>query len=211
MKKKTINITRSPHPLKYVDKIFKIIVIGDKSVGKTSLISRAVTGEFKDYLDTTICPDISAIFYKYKELRFKLQLWDTCELEQYQTLNKVFYHGADVVLLLYSPDNVDTVNSSKKWLEAIRANCKPNIKIYLVGTKHDLNKTNNASEEFKNFVESNEIQGNFEVSSKTGFGIEEMLNQIFKHEVASYEENTYHERRSRLSSGSFEPRSSCPC
>ena len=145
------------------------------------------------------------------KLRIKLQFWDTCGLEQYQAINNIYYRGADIALILYDISVRSSINSCNSWLRIIKENCKEKIKIYLIGTKADLNTEGeliNSMEEFKK-----NIQSTYEISAKTGEGIENALNEILKrqimddNEIAKFNE----EPRARLSSVVVYEKKQCSC
>ncbi|HMF34462.1 MAG TPA: Rab family GTPase [Candidatus Lokiarchaeia archaeon] len=116
---------------------FKIVVGGDASVGKTSLIRHYCEGYFKDaYLST-----IGVSFLK-KEIQLEdkniiLQIWDVGGQQIFQSVRPNYYKGAHGALILFDVSNLSTLVHTTDWYQEIRT-ARKNIPIYLVGNKIDL-------------------------------------------------------------------------
>ena len=118
---------------------FKIVVVGDAAVGKTSLIKRYTTDSFeKDYIST-----LGMQFSKYEESvaeeKIELFLWDLAGQESFSTLRDRFYTGSSgaIVVFSLSPEEIETYSHVAKWLSDIKETCG-NIPIILFGNKADL-------------------------------------------------------------------------
>ena len=118
---------------------FKIVVVGDAAVGKTSLIKRYTTDTFeKDYVST-----LGMHFSKFeKEVageKVELLLWDLAGQESFSTLRDRFYTGSSgaIVVFSLSPEEIETYGHVAKWLSDIKEVCG-NIPIILFGNKADL-------------------------------------------------------------------------
>jgi small GTP-binding protein len=144
------------------DLFFKIILVGDFGVGKTSLINNS----FKEFnLDNGIIE----FYIKIKEQIIKVQIYDTCEQEKNNSLNSSFYRYSSLAILVYSIDNKRSFENLNKWLNEIKSNNNKDIKIFLIGNKIDLNNrevTKENGEKFKIdnnldlFLEKSAIENN---------------------------------------------------
>ena len=109
----------------------------------------------------------------------ELQVWDTAGMEQFRSMVKVFFKGANAILLVYDITRRDTFSASEMWLKTIQENSSSNVKIVLVGNKKDdeANRVVTAKEgkEFGNLMG---IFHFMEKSAKTGEGISEMLKVL---------------------------------
>ena len=103
---------------------FKVLLLGDAAVGKTSLIKRLITGKFLDKTDSNYIATIG-IDYKRKTIRIeenkfvKLQIWDTAGQERFRGLAKNYYRGADAVVLVYDVTQARTFVDVPSWLEEL--------------------------------------------------------------------------------------------
>lgn len=118
---------------------WKIVIVGDAAVGKTSLIRRYTTDSFeKDYIST-----LGMQFSKYEENvageKVELFLWDLAGQESFSTLRDRFYTGSSgaIVVFSLSPEEIETYNHVVKWLSDIKEVCG-NIPTILFGNKADL-------------------------------------------------------------------------
>jgi len=109
--------TQKNKSLVVFDYLFKVIFIGDSAVGKSCLVKRATDDEFFDEHEVTIGVEFGTILLRIKspeitydqdgcpiddDIILKLQLWDTAGQENYQSMSRIFYRGADAALLTYS-------------------------------------------------------------------------------------------------------------
>ena len=120
------------------DKNYKIIILGDSGVGKTCLTIRASTGEFDSQVMSNIYADFNNFYLKYKNNVLKLDIWDTVGQEEYRSLMKSFFKDASLVVIVYAIDKTDTFKSIDEWIRQVKAECNPEIKIFLIGNKADL-------------------------------------------------------------------------
>jgi len=157
------NFSKKPHF------IFKVIVIGSSGVGKTCLTIRALKGEFNALLNPTIGFEFLTMKLKYKNKIIALQIWDTCGQEVFQSVISHFYKKASMAILVYSIADKKTFTDLNKWLEEIKNNADPDIKIALVGNKIDLQDNRDVTkEEALEFKEQHNLDLVFESSAKHG-------------------------------------------
>ena len=80
---------------------FKLIIIGDSGVGKSSLLKRAVQNKFDPNYQATIGFEFLLMHFKVNDLKIKLQIWDTCGQEMYRSLVQGFYRNTSLAIVVY--------------------------------------------------------------------------------------------------------------
>jgi Ras-related protein Rab-5C len=178
------------------DKIeYKIILLGDSSVGKTSFFKKVTSGVFYETNISSIGMDKSSINFdidinennKITNKSFKITLVDTAGQERFKSLTKSFYKGADCILLIYDITNKDSFNKISYWISTIndaigfyRDNSK--YIIVVLGQKVDLveidyNKRAVEKEEAESMCNDNDLIWGGECSAKT-FTSEELKDLL---------------------------------
>ena len=180
MSNKNIQILKEP-PID-CDLNFKIIIIGDSFVGKSCLSLRGTKGTFNDAeYSPTIGFEFLTFFIKIDDTIIKLQIWDTCGQEVYRSLIKSFYHNSSLGILVYSIDNKTSFDNLDSWLNEIKNEGNPDINIFLIGNKVDLESQRQVSKEMgETFCKINKINFFLETSAKTGFNAENVFIEASK-------------------------------
>lgn len=153
---------------------FRLIVIGDSTVGKSCLIRRFTEGRFAQISDPTVGVDF---FSRLVEIepgkRIKLQIWDTAGQERFRSVTRSYYRGAAGALLVYDITSRETYNALTHWLTDARTLASPNIVIILCGNKKDLDGEREVTFlEASRFAQENELMF-LETSALTGENVEE--------------------------------------
>lgn len=121
------------------DYIFKILLVGNSGVGKTSLIRRFSKGYFSETIGSTIGVDFCVKSLKIDGETIKLQCWDTAGMEEFKSLTKSYYGQADAVVLVYDLSDKKSFASIPQWLADVKKHTrKKNMIKVLVGNKNDL-------------------------------------------------------------------------
>jgi len=123
--------------IKY-DYNYKVIVIGDSGVGKTSVTYRATKREFLEKISPTLGFEYFPFVLKYKEKVIKLEIWDTCGQESYRSLIKSFFTNSSLAIIVYAIDDLKTFNSVDEWIRQCKTLCSPETKFVLIGNKADV-------------------------------------------------------------------------
>ena len=178
---------------------FKIIIIGDSGVGKSCLCLRATKNVFDTIYSPTIGFEFMTFMIKVDEKPIKLQIWDTCGQEVYRSLISSFYNNSSLALIVYSIDNEDSFNNLEFWLNELKTKGNPDINIFLIGNKADLEDNRKISKEAgQEFVGNNKLKLFLETSAKTGFNAQNIFIEAAK---LLYEQHLkYRDRPSRLES-----------
>ncbi|MEX2702250.1 MAG: GTP-binding protein [Candidatus Baldrarchaeota archaeon] len=160
--------------------LFKVIVVGDAGVGKTSLTIRFAHGYFIDSYLMTIGVDL---YTKNVDLGIgkpiKLQIWDTGGQERFKKLRPLYYKGAAGGLLVYDITNKNSFKHLKNWFNEVQKYCGK-IPLILVGNKVDLIKNRKVSvAEEKRLAESFKIP-HYRTSAKTGENVNDVFLKLAK-------------------------------
>jgi len=121
------------------DHLYKVVLVGDATVGKTHLLSKYTRGTLPKAPTATI-----GVEFATKTLQLaagctvKAQIWDTAGQERYRAITSSHYRRAVGALLVYDVTKQSTFQNCAKWMEELRQNAEPDVKIMLVGNKVDL-------------------------------------------------------------------------
>ena len=164
-----------------IDLSFKIIVIGDSFVGKSCLAMKATKGIFEDNYTPTVGFEFFTFFVKIEDSNLKLQIWDTCGQETYRSLISSFYHNSSLAMLVYSIDNKNSFDNLEMWLNEIKNINNPDINLFLIGNKADLEEKREITKEIANdFCHNHGITFFLETSAKTGLNTQKVFLEAAK-------------------------------
>ena len=185
-----------PDNFSQYDLSFKLIVIGDSSVGKSCLTTRATKDYFEDFYSPTVGFEFFTFNLKINDKVIKLQIWDTCGQEVYRSLISSFYRNSSLAIMVYAIDNDDSFKHLESWLNEIKTHSNPDIKIFLIGNKIDLEEKRKIQTiEGENFKNENKIEMFMESSAKTGFNAQNIFIEAAK--VLYNEHLKYKDRATR--------------
>jgi small GTP-binding protein len=163
------------------DLTFKVIVIGNPNVGKSCLSLKGTTGRFEESYVATVGFDFFSFFAKIENQLIRLQIWDTCGQEGYRSLVANFFRGTTLAILVYAINDVKSFNDIGTWIKQLKANSNPDIKMFLVGNKNDLeNERKISQEEGRKLSKELDFFSFYETSAKTGFNSKELFIQAIK-------------------------------
>ncbi|XP_009984580.1 PREDICTED: ras-related protein Rab-44-like, partial [Tauraco erythrolophus] len=119
------------------DRLFKIIFVGNSSVGKTSFLRRFCEDRFFPGTAATVGVDYNVKTITVDNTQVALQLWDTAGQERYRSITKQFFRKADGVIVMYDITAKDTFTAVKQWLISIKEATGENVPVLLLGNKTD--------------------------------------------------------------------------
>ncbi|KAL1131592.1 hypothetical protein AAG570_011206 [Ranatra chinensis] len=164
---------------------FRLILIGDSTVGKSSLLKYFTDGKFAEVSDPTVGVDFFARLIEVKNgTRIKLQLWDTAGQERFRSITKSYYRNSVGALLVYDICNRTSFNNIPLWMNEAKRHIEPHRPVFaLVGCKLDLVRGGGAAqrevpeEEVVAFAQRHGIF-HIETSAKTGHNVEQAFTAI---------------------------------
>ena len=163
------------------DKTCQILILGDSSVGKTSLISRYANGIFKEEYLATVGLDYYNKQDTINNLNVLVKLWDTAGQERFKSLTPNYFRNAEGVVIVFDVTNSETFENLKYWISSIKSNLGEKniiIPIIIIGNKIDMDDMRDINkEEADKFAKENDYKY-FEASAKTGEGVDEAFREI---------------------------------
>ena len=165
------------------EEILKIVLIGESSVGKTSIINQFIEKTFQDNLNSTIAGTFNSKLIRCEDLNksLKLEIWDTAGQERYRSVSKMFYKDADVALLVYDITNKTTFEAlNNYWIKQVLENSFKNILLYIIANKSDLIDIEQVDEEEARNYSKSINASFFAISAKDSISINELFKDIAK-------------------------------
>lgn len=117
---------------------FKLVLLGDSAVGKSSLVLRFVKKQFFEYQESTIGAAFLTQTVSVDDFVVKFEIWDTAGQERYHSLAPMYYRGAAAAIVVYDLTNRQSFVRAKSWVKELQKQGNPNIVIALAANKCDL-------------------------------------------------------------------------
>ena len=170
---------------------FKIVLIGNISVGKSSIIKRFVNNEFDEEYVCTIGTELSKKSLLVSQNKMlELFIWDTCGQEKYRSITRQYYAKAHTILLVFDLTSEKAFDDLQSWYEeALEYINDAKCMFFLLGNKSDLKEEIKINEEdIRAFMKKNQkIKQYFEVSALNGHNIDLSFDKIGNHLLSTYE------------------------
>ncbi|PAA64349.1 hypothetical protein BOX15_Mlig011637g1 [Macrostomum lignano] len=163
---------------KNYDYLFKIVMIGDSAVGKTSVLTRFANNNFSQSFIATIGIDFTMRTIELNGKKVKLQVWDTAGQERFRTITTAYYRGAMGIVLVYDVTDAESFDNIRTWISNIDQHASSDVEKLLLANKCDLVDERAVSvERGEKFAADNQMRF-YECSAKTGQGVQEAFTQI---------------------------------
>ena len=156
--------------------LYKVLLLGDSTVGKTCFLLRYTDDTFLDLHMATIGLD-----YRLKTMILdnqrivKVQLWDTAGHDKFRAITRNYYKGARGIILIYDVTNIKSFENIKKWINEIKEEISDKVRIVLVGNKIDNKAERKISKEQGEQLAKEYNTPFFEASAKNGTGVNETV------------------------------------
>jgi len=161
---------------------YKIIICGDPSVGKSSLILRFTNNAFRRHYIPTLGVNVSDKIFKVNDSYIQLVLWDIAGQQKFQTMRQQFYLGSDGLFLIFDLSKPSSLESISNWYSDIKKqlNDRPALTGYIIGNKKDISQSSESISEKGSDLASELNLGYIETSAKTGENVEYAFFTIAK-------------------------------
>ena len=167
--------------------LYKILLLGDTSVGKTCFLMRYTDNTFQEIHMSTI-----GLEKKKKNVQlddgkmYKIQIWDTAGQDRFRSITKNYYKGAHGIVLIYDITDKKTFENVRNWVKQIKEEVSDKVCIILVANKIDAEDKRVVSTEEGEKMAAEYDMMFFECSAKTGNNIDNAFNQLVKKTVENY-------------------------
>ncbi|XP_028816185.1 ras-related protein Rab-41 isoform X1 [Astyanax mexicanus] len=157
---------------------FKLVFLGEQSVGKTSLITRFMYDSFDNTYQATIGIDFLSKTMYLEDRTVRLQLWDTAGQERFRSLIPSYIRDSTIAVVVYDITNLNSFQQTSKWIDDVRTERGSDVIIMLVGNKTDLADKRQVSVEAaeKKARELNVMY--IETSAKAGYNVKQLFRRV---------------------------------
>merc|ERR1719446_559297 len=158
---------------------YKLVFLGDQSVGKTSIITRFMYDTFDNNYQATIGIDFLSKTMYLEDRTVRLQLWDTAGQERFRSLIPSYIRDSSVAVVVYDVSNRSSFLNTSKWVEDVRAERGNDVVICLVGNKTDLgnDKRQVSTEEGDDRAKKDGLMF-MECSAKAGYNVKSLFRKL---------------------------------
>ncbi|KAJ1723716.1 GTPase Ryh1 [Coemansia erecta] len=157
---------------------YKLVFLGEQSVGKTSIITRFMYDTFDTTYQATIGIDFLSKTMYLEDRTVRLQLWDTAGQERFRSLIPSYIRDSSVALVIYDITNRESFSQTSKWIDDVRAERGNDVIIVLVGNKTDLSDSRQVSTE-EGEKKARDLNVMFmETSAKAGHNVKALFKKI---------------------------------
>ncbi|KIP11736.1 hypothetical protein PHLGIDRAFT_21461 [Phlebiopsis gigantea 11061_1 CR5-6] len=158
---------------------FKLVLLGESAVGKSSLVLRFVKDQFDDYRESTIGAAFLTQTVSLEDgTSVKFEIWDTAGQERYKA--PMYYRNANCAVVVYDITQSASLEKARSWIRELQRQADPSIIIALCGNKSDLSARRQVSqEEAKKYAEEEGLMWG-ETSAKSGEGVQDIFTDIAK-------------------------------
>ncbi|XP_067949169.1 ras-related protein Rab6-like isoform X1 [Watersipora subatra] len=157
---------------------FKLVFLGEQSVGKTSLITRFMYDSFDNTYQATIGIDFLSKTMYLEDRTIRLQLWDTAGQERFRSLIPSYIRDSSVAVVVYDITNANSFHQTSKWIDDVRSERGSDVIIMLVGNKTDLSDKRQISTE-EGEKKAKELGVMFiETSAKAGYNVKQCFVRL---------------------------------
>jgi len=171
--------------------IFKTIIIGDSTTGKTNILSKYLHNKFDKASKATIGVELGRKTYTIKNNKVDAQIWDTAGQERYRSMTKAYYKGALGALIVYDITKKETFDHVENWIGDLRNSADNKVFIILVGNKNDLEEARQVSKDSGEMKAKEFGIAFMETSALNGTNIEQafqtLIEEVYNKHHKEYE------------------------
>ncbi len=177
-----ITITEKP-----IEKLYKVVIVGDIGTGKTSIIKRNIHDIFSMHYKSTIGVDFALKVMKSNDITYRLQMWDLAGQERFGNMTRVYYKEAIAAFVVFDITRESTLEAIIKWKSDIDnkvtlPNSDDPIPVILLANKSDLNDDDKyweeKSKELDEICNTHKFLSWYKVSAKDNINIESAMNEL---------------------------------
>jgi len=179
---------------------FKVVLLGEGCVGKTSCVLRYVEDKFNDKHITTLQASFLNKKINLKGKRINLSVWDTAGQERFHALGPIYYRDSNGAILVYDITDEDSFQKVKSWVKELRKMLGQDISLVIAGNKIDMEKNRHVSVEMAEEYAASVGAKHFHTSAKLNQGIDELFLDLSQSMVDSADAKQHSNKTSSSSS-----------
>ena len=155
--------------------IFRLCLLGDSNVGKTSLLTRFCDNSFKESYNNTIGVDFKVVTLKYKNKIIKVHIWDTAGQERFKSIAVNYFRSAHGFIFIYDITDEDSFRNIENWMDLAFKNTNSSVINFLIGNKNDREEDRIVDKKTaEDFAKEKKLIF-FEASAKTSDNVEKLF------------------------------------
>ncbi|XP_054633214.1 EF-hand calcium-binding domain-containing protein 4B isoform X2 [Dunckerocampus dactyliophorus] len=189
------------------DRLFKIVLVGNSSVGKTSLLRRFCDDCFHPDNSATVGIDYSVKTIIVDNSQVALQIWDTAGQERYRSITKQFFRKADGVVVMYDITVEQSFTAVRQWLTSVKEGAGDAITLMLLGNKTDIEIEREVEKSVGERLAKDCQMTFFECSARSGHHVMEAMFHLAR--ILKEQEDREKEKTVRLVGSTLEKKNSC--
>ncbi|MFX1598447.1 MAG: Rab family GTPase [Promethearchaeota archaeon] len=163
---------------------FKMLLLGDAAVGKTTLVTRFVKGKFRSDYKMTIGVDILSKDVEVNNEKAVLSIWDIAGQERFKSFRNVFYRGASAAFIVFDLTRAQTFQNLGNWVDELKRFVESPVSTVIVGNKVDLEDLRDVRKEDAEGMAKSIGSLYLETSAKTGQKVDEAFTTLTKGTIA---------------------------
>ena len=164
--------------------MFKVVLVGDSSVGKTNIMSKYLKNEFHEDSKATVGVEFGSKQFTIEGHQIKAQIWDTAGQERYKAITSAYYKGAKGAFVVYDITRKQSFDSVDRWINDLKAAADKKLSVIIIGNKCDLEDQRQVTKEQGEEKAKNNEVAFMETSAYSGENLdkafEKMMNEVFK-------------------------------
>jgi small GTP-binding protein len=154
---------------------FKLVLLGDAGVGKTSIMQTYFERTFDENQQTTISIELRKKLLDLDDKKVQIELWDTAGQERFRSVASFYYKNASGILLVYDITSETSLDIVKFWIQEIKSNAELDCLIYIVGNKTDLESERKIRKQDVDNLAKQEDLKHFEITAKIPEKIDDVI------------------------------------
>ena len=156
--------------------ILKFLILGDITVGKTTLLLKYIDNFTPEIYISTLGVDYKTKNIVFNGIKVSLQIWDTAGQERYKVITKSFVKGTDGIIFMYDITQKESFINIKKWIEETEGENPGEVKKIIVGNKIDKEEDRQVTDEMKEKLSKEVDIDLIEVSAKKGIDVDKVFD-----------------------------------
>jgi len=158
--------------------IFKVVIIGDPAVGKTSLLTKYSSKQFQEKYLPTIGTNITKVKMDIENTELNLMMWDIAGQSHFYMLHKPYFNGGNAMMLVFDITRTSTYSNINNWYNTAVKYGLSRVPRILIGNKIDLNNERKITRAHAQHLSDKLNAPYFETSAKTGENVNEVFQKI---------------------------------